>query len=317
MYLGAPNYKRTTDKQYNLLKHKMAILAQQIENYNKNNTGTYKQETAYWKDLTEKLNSLGPPYRTLQQWKKVWSDFRRADNKRKSKSKTKHKQNIKKDAKYDKSRDLGEEDEEEEASQSQYELHTSREVNSNIKRESEEYEHDNQTMKPTFSNEYDNEYSYPDEQSLQESYADEKEILLPDESSCGSYTYAPPELKPRTQQTSVNHQASGINYATPPPLQPSNARLMDQTLYTLQNQMDHQTKLLEHMSQMSGTMTDLMERQVKAVEKQTEAIRRQAAATEHHTLVLNSFMDMIRDKMQKGNSMKTTASTRNFVNNIL
>lgn len=49
----------------------MAILAQQIENYNKNNIGTYKQETAYWKDLTERLNNLGPPYRTLQQWKKV------------------------------------------------------------------------------------------------------------------------------------------------------------------------------------------------------------------------------------------------------
>lgn len=73
-----PNYKRTTDKQYNLLKWSMDISAQK-NNWHKykssNGVIRYKQDNNCWTALTEKLNNIGPPYRTLQQWKKVCTNL--------------------------------------------------------------------------------------------------------------------------------------------------------------------------------------------------------------------------------------------------
>lgn len=163
-------------------------------------------------------------------------------------------------------------------------------------------------MQSNNSIEYDDEYSYPDRPSGHQSDGEVQETLIPDETPYeDAYTYAPP-LQDEQQS---NGQPSVVNQASPPPLRPSNTRLLDQTLYTLQNQMEHQTKLLEHLSQISSTIASLMERQVHAVEKQTEAMRRQATATEHHTLVMNNFVEMIRDKMPKPNLRSSSSNLSN------
>ncbi|KAI8117062.1 hypothetical protein CVS40_10975 [Lucilia cuprina] len=308
---GPPNYKRTTDKQYSLLKHKMAILMNQIKD--SNNVGSNKKHNIYWEELTQSLNKLGPPYRTLQQWKKVWSDFRRAENRRKFKLKSVSK------SKYDTQNFSYSNDEAEDTTEYRYESAPNSEQKQTIKTETEDYDghHNNQTVQATFTNEYDNEYSYPDEEPLEESYADDTQLFIPAETSCTSFNYS--QSKATAQQQIPFQQSENIHqFSKPPPLQPSNARLFDQTFYTLHNQMEHQTKLLEHLTQMSSTMANLMERQVLAVEKQTEAIKRQASATEHHTRAMQSFIDMIREKMLKGSStQKSTSSAANLANNIL
>lgn len=168
-------------------------------------------------------------------------------------------------------------------------------------------------MHSTLSNDFADEYSYPDRvpNSLQET----QETLTPDEQPCDSLNYSQDddydEEQQQQQQQQQFHQRTPTHtinaHRSPPPLQPANTRLIDQTLYTLQNQIEQQSKLLEHLSQISSTMANLMERQVNAIEKQTEAIRRQATATEHHTLVMNNFVEMIRDKMPRANS-KTNVS---------
>ncbi|XP_037819763.1 LOW QUALITY PROTEIN: rac guanine nucleotide exchange factor JJ-like [Lucilia sericata] len=311
---GPPNYKRTTDKQYSLLKHKMAILTNQMKNAN--NVGSYKKHNIYWEELTQSLNKLGPPYRTLQQWKKVWSDFRRAENRRKFKSKSvSNTQYDKPDNSYNNS-----EEEAEESTEYRYESVPSSELKQTIK----------QKMRTIMVGITTNQckplllmnmtMSIPIRmQNLEESYADDTQLFIPEETSCNSISYGQSNVKqPTAQQQIPFQQPRNIQFPNPPPLQPSNARILDQTFFTLQNQMEHQTKLLEHLSQMSSTMANLMERQVLAIEKQTEAIKRQASATEYHTRTMNNFIDMIRDKMLKGSSsQKAASSTANLANNIL
>ncbi|XP_065355943.1 uncharacterized protein LOC135950328 [Calliphora vicina] len=298
-------YKRTTDKQYSLLTHEMARLSLQSR------TGKNADAIMHWNNLTEKLNELGPPYRTVQQWKKVWTDFRRFHSKRGFKSKPKFTKTIKNKPKQYNEIFPTELEEHAEVSQAENKVATSTKVAQFLRTEWEEFEQNSQSMYSTNSNEYADEYSYPDRHSSQLSDTELHETLIPDESPYDSYSYNNHE-DPDSRNT-VN-QPSVSNHDTPPPLRPANTRLLDQTLYTLQNQMEHQTKLLEHLSQISSTMAGLMERQVNAVEKQTEAMRRQASATEHHTLVMNNFVDMIRDKMPKANSKTSTTSSPNLSN---
>ncbi|KAI8117063.1 uncharacterized protein LOC111687944 [Lucilia cuprina] len=324
-------YKRTTDKQYSLLTHEMSRFSLQ------NRSGKKVDATKHWNNLTEKLNALGPPYRTIPQWKKVWTDFRRFHSKRGFKSKPKFTKSIKKEPTpynqlFPTDVDEGQAEQEQVPAAEQNKTATSSKVAQFLRSEWEEYGENSQTMNSTHSNEYADEYSYPDRHSSQVSDTELHETLIPDESPYDSYTYTeasteetltrstvqPPPMQHHLQhqQTSVqqqhhNHQQPN---SIPPPLQPANTRLLDQTLYTLQNQMEHQTKLLEHLSQISSTMASLMERQVLAVEKQTEAMRRQASATEHHTLVMNNFVDMIRDKMPKTNSKTTPNTSANLAN---
>lgn len=192
---------------------------------------------------------------------------------------------------------------------------TSNNVAQFLRSEWEEYDQNSQSIHSTNSNEYNDEYSYPDKHSSQPQLVDDiPETLIPDDSPYDSYSYVTHDVEEPAPTRPINQPPIATHKRSPPPLQPSNSRLIDQTLYTLQNQMEHQTKLLEHMSQISSTMAGLMERQVNAVEKQTEAMRRQASATEHHTLVMNSFIDMIRDKMPKANLRTPNASSKNFFN---
>ena len=182
-----------------------------------------------------------------------------------------------------------------------------------MRSESEEYEQSYESMHSTLSNDFADEYSYPDR--VTNSLHGTQESLIPDEQPYDSFNYSQDDdddvEQQQQQQQQQFHQRTtthAINaHRSPPPLQPANSRLIDQTLYTLHNQIEQQSKLLEHLSQISSTMANLMERQVNAIEKQTEAIRRQASATEHHTLVMNNFVEMIRDKMPRVNS-KTNVS---------
>lgn len=188
-------------------------------------------------------------------------------------------------------------------------------LNQHIKSETKDYEDNSQSVYTTYPNEYENDYSYPDEGSWQQSYVNKKEILIPDESSCASNSSDQRNLNEVTATKTVEMP----DFNKPPPLQPSNApMLQDQTLYMLQEQMGYQTKLLEHISQMASSMANVMEQHVEAVETQTKAMHRQALATERHTTVMNAFVDMVREKMFKGNSQKrTTADAENSTNDIL
>lgn len=185
-----------------------------------------------------------------------------------------------------------------------------------IKSETEDYIVNSETIHMTNSNDYDNDYSYnDDEHFLQERYENTNESIIPDESTNHSYAYNQQDIDDSAQQQIPSE------HTAPPPLQPSNCRLPDQSLYALQQHMEHQTKLLEHMSQMSSTMAGLMQRQTDAIEKQTIAMLRQASATEKHTMVMNTFMDMIRTKMQKNNNNTTkkrdSGTTINLDSDIL
>ncbi|KAM7353763.1 uncharacterized protein ACRADG_005706 [Cochliomyia hominivorax] len=317
---GQPNYKRTTDKQYCLLKQKMALYQQQCKISFKNGASKHKLGTIYWADLTDKLNKIGPPYRTVQQWKKVWSDYKRSESRRKSKTNAEI-QSIRAIKMQSSDNNVNTKRERDQEYPNNEAIETDYPVKPMIKSEIEDYEENSDAMQMTYVNDYGNDYSYDDEQSMQEHYGNiTNESVIPDESSCNSYNYAPPDMEDNTQHSSINQHNANIDYNTPPPLKPSNFHRQDQKLNTLQNQMQHQTKLLEHMSQMSSTIASLMQRQTEAIEKQTIAILRQASATEKHTMVMNTFLDMIQTKMQKGNlpkSNNSNASTTNLDNDIL
>ncbi|KAM7351055.1 uncharacterized protein ACRADG_004038 [Cochliomyia hominivorax] len=310
-------YKRTTDKQYSLLTHEMARVSIG------NRTGKSPDAIRFWNNLTEKLNALGPPYRSVQQWKKVWTDFKRFHSKRGFKSRPKFTKTFENDHERDKqifkteleAEGVDEKPEKEPTNESERPA-TSAKVAHFLRNEWEDYEQNSQSMPSNNSNDFDDEYSYPDRHSTQTANAELQETLIPDESPYDSYSYSTQNMdhimaKPTMNQTNVT------NHAITPQIRISDTRLLDQTLYTLQNQMEHQTKLLEHLSQMSSTIAGLMERQVHAVEKQTEAMRRQATATEHHTLVMNNFVEMIRDKMPKTNLRASTSTANNLSNGSL
>lgn len=53
----------------------MAIYEAQSRTSSRNGLTRYKRDVLLWKELTEKLNKLGPPFRTVQQWKKVFNKY--------------------------------------------------------------------------------------------------------------------------------------------------------------------------------------------------------------------------------------------------
>lgn len=195
-------------------------------------------------------------------------------------------------------------DEDDEISHSNNKPATSTKVAHFLRSEWEDCEQSSQSMPSTNSNDFGDEYSYPDAQSSQQYNQQLPETLIPDENPYDPYSYDRQDFE-QPALRAVNPPPV-LNYRSLPPLLPANNRLLDQTMYTLQNQMENQTKLLQHLSQISSTMAGLMERQVNAVEKQTETMRRQASATEHHTLVMNSFIDLLREKVPKANSRTST-----------
>lgn len=61
--------KKTTNEQFDLLKAEMAIHPAAARGY-----GVGAQRAVVdgeWKDIVEKLNAIGPPERTMTEWKKV------------------------------------------------------------------------------------------------------------------------------------------------------------------------------------------------------------------------------------------------------
>lgn len=124
----------------------------------------------------------------------------------------------------------------------------------------------------------------------------------------------PPQPQPLLQPQSLPQTHPLLNsfvISNPRPAESSN--INQDILLILKNQMAHQTKVLEHISQVNNNVELLLTRQVSAIERQTESVRRQAIALEHHTLVMNSFVDMIRDKMPK-NANSNIGKTTNLSN---
>lgn len=248
---------------------------------------------------------------------KVWTDYRRFHSRKAFKSQQKFPKPIKQEPEHSKEEPYRADGEEEDITQTGFRSTASgnNKATHFLHSESEEYEQSYESMHSTLSNDFADEYSYPDR--LSHSLQGTQETLVPDGTPYDSLNYSQDDNDEEEQQQQQQQQPQQLHqrsstHATnadrsPPPLQPGNTRLIDQTLYTLQNQIEQQSKLLEHLSQISSTMANLMERQVNAIEKQTEAIRRQASATEHHTLVMNNFVEMIREKMPRVNS-KTNLS---------
>lgn len=61
--------KKTTIEQFDLLKAEMAIHPAAARGYG---VGAQRAVVdAEWKEIVEKLNAIGPPERTMTEWKKV------------------------------------------------------------------------------------------------------------------------------------------------------------------------------------------------------------------------------------------------------
>ncbi|XP_073823690.1 uncharacterized protein isoform X2 [Musca autumnalis] len=280
----------------------------------------------FWCELRDKLNSLGPPTRNITEWKKVWNDCQRSRKRRElfrqSLRRPKEEQiEVRDEPIYD---DCGEP-----IDMYQQDDHYN-------DGEAEEQQEDNMHM-------YHND-STQNSQDLHNNYDDTVSSFIISEPNEPNYEgpviqrslpplYRCPPLEPHLPRASIPPAPppplpQAIHAATPQTFnhfvvsttpKPSDANHSTSTstssssfnqdiLNVLKSQMLHQTKLLEHMSRVSNNMSQLMERQVAAIEKQTEAVRRQAIAMEHHTLVMNSFVDMIRDKMPKTNSNNRQSS---------
>ncbi|TMW46635.1 hypothetical protein DOY81_008285, partial [Sarcophaga bullata] len=72
--------KKTTNEQFDLLKSEMSVHLAAARGYG---MGADRATVdAEWREIVEKLNAIGPPHRSLTEWKKVWSDIRLRNKKR-------------------------------------------------------------------------------------------------------------------------------------------------------------------------------------------------------------------------------------------
>ncbi|XP_058986098.1 uncharacterized protein LOC101897536 [Musca domestica] len=315
------SYKKTTNRQY-------SVLIREIGKHLASAPKSKGDHYLFWCELRDKLNCLGPPTRTITEWKKVWNDCQRSRKRRELLRETLRKTKVEPIE----VRDEPIYDDRGEAIDMYNDFH---EV------EKEELETDNMYTNECSQSSQDMPHNFDDSVSsfiiseANDSSFEQPVIQrpLPPLYRCPSTVStpspaAPPPPPPPLPQishvypiatsTAFNHfvvnttpKTNDPNVANSSPAAGvSLSSSFNQDIFqVLKNQMIHQTKLLEHMSRVSNNMAQLMERQVTAIEKQTEAVRRQAIAMEHHTLVMNSFVDMIRDKMPKTNSNNRTANS--------
>lgn len=62
--------------------------------------------------------------------------------------------------------------------------------------------------------------------------------------------------------------------------------LMEQTLFTLQNQMEQQNKLMQHLTQVTTKMSTILQKHVTALERKNRLQERQLKITEYHNIFL-------------------------------
>uniref|UniRef100_A0A1I8QE59 Uncharacterized protein n=1 Tax=Stomoxys calcitrans TaxID=35570 RepID=A0A1I8QE59_STOCA len=287
-------YKKTTNKQYN-------VMIREIGHHLSDPHKSKGEHFLFWCELRDKLNGLGPPTRNITEWKKVWNDCQRS-RKRRELLRLSIKEPKQEPLDTDDNDGYGQdtmtlEDEMEEyQNESSQHSYTDAELNMDDSVTSFSiYTQSNNT----------NEQSNQENQPLPLSQL--KELPLPPLYRCPPTLTYNVTTKPQTphgqtpSQTQLPPQPRPFNnfVLSAPRTNASETNFNQDILNILKLQMSQQTKLLEHISQVSNNMNQLMERQVAAIERQTVAVRRQAIAMEHHTLVMNSFVDMIRDKMPK------------------
>ncbi|XP_065357858.1 uncharacterized protein LOC135952014 [Calliphora vicina] len=222
-------YKRTTDKQYSLMTHEMAGLSLQ------SCRGKNADAIMHWNNLTEKLNELGPPYRTVQQWRKVWSDLRLHITKRKAKKPKKPKK-TKKEPKH------VEEDNLMEA------------LNSSISIYGTHIDHsDNEEIEDAIK---DNE-TYED---FEEEHSGNEQI----------------KDAIKEEETDEVFEADEEEYK----------KDVEQTVVTVQNQLEKQEQLMDNLLKVSSNIATLMQRHLKAVERKTSIMERQLKLNKYHNVFL-------------------------------
>ncbi|XP_075149948.1 uncharacterized protein LOC142224022 [Haematobia irritans] len=287
-------YKKTTNKQYNVMIREIAKHLSDPQSKSKG------EHFLFWCELRDKLNGLGPPTRNITEWKKVWNDCQRSRKRRELLLLS-----IKKPKEEPIDYMEGQDDAIDDDASRFNDI-------DDYQNESSQHSYDgddaNLDDSVTPFSLYSSSNSNPQTNNDDEPSTSHKELPLPPLYRCPptlTYTITTPS-QPQIQTQSVSPSKPQMflnNFGQ----QQNETDFNQEILNILKSQIVQQTRLLEQVSQASSNMSRLMEQQLVAMERQTVAVRRQAIAMEHHTLVMNSFVDMIRDKMPKNiNNSKTT-----------
>lgn len=80
---------------------------------------------------------------------------------------------------------------------------------------------------------------------------------------------------------------------------PKHENDMEQTLNSLQQHLEQQNKIMQHLLQVSSNMTVLMKRHIKAEEKKTSLMERQLKLNEYHNVFLRRQDSRRKFKLRK------------------
>ncbi|XP_075149947.1 uncharacterized protein LOC142224021 [Haematobia irritans] len=262
------NSKRTTtSEQFKLLRSEMLKHPAAAMGYV---AGTDRSKVdAEWKEIQEKLNAIGPPYRSLPEWKKVWSDVRLRIKRRMNDGS----------------------------------LHKGRGRSNNITSEEDNLmEALSNSIYAQRSSSDNDAYDEPEIDPNDTSVAGMDNDTNDNSCEAGNFEINPLEDQDRKlfhrQFAIFDHQESPHNFNT----NHERNNHVEQVLYTLQSQMEQHNRLLEHLTKMSTTMTNLMKRHVNIMERKTKLMERQTKANELNELFRRRQENRrkIRDKKSLG-----------------
>uniref|UniRef100_A0A1I8Q7F6 Regulatory protein zeste n=1 Tax=Stomoxys calcitrans TaxID=35570 RepID=A0A1I8Q7F6_STOCA len=260
--------RTTTNAQFKLLRAEMITHPAAAMGYV---AGTDRSKVdAEWKEIQQKLNAIGPPYRSLPEWKKVWSDVRLRIKRRLNEGGYTQK------VRHRRSEIEAEEDHLMEAlTNSIYAQRSS----------SDNRDYDEPEIDP---NDPDNVINTADEDHNDNSYDDSEMQNNPlEEDEVQDRKTFHRQLGIFAQHPNESHNDRHINEV-------SSGNHIENTLYTLQSQMEQHNKLLQHLSKISTTMTSLMERHIAVMERRTQLMENQSKAN-----ALNDYLRRRQENRRK------------------
>ncbi|XP_065356381.1 uncharacterized protein LOC135950782 [Calliphora vicina] len=222
--------KKTTNEQFDLLKAEMAVHPAAARGYG---VGAQRAVVdAEWKDIVDKLNALGPPERTMTEWKKVRSDLRLRIEKQKAKKPKKLKK---------------------------------------PKKEPKHVEEDNlmEALNSSISI-YGTHIDHSDNEQIEDAIKEEE-------------TYEVFEADEEEDHNLI--EKTSITYKTYPET-PEILQDVEQTVVTVQNQLEKQEQLMDNLLKVSSNIATLMQRHLKAVERKTSIMERQLKLNKYHNVFL-------------------------------
>ncbi|XP_073823692.1 uncharacterized protein [Musca autumnalis] len=314
--------KKTSTKQFNLLNLEMSRHPSAARGYV---AGVDRQQAdREWQEIVDKLNAIGPPYRSMSEWKKVWSDARSRLRKRMCDQLMKKHYLRKRDSEIDDDFVM-----ETTLNNSMYSMSSYEDYVEGDEPDDDEVK----TYAASLVNvchEEVNEDDIPANSCLSP-----KQNTVENDDDDGDKTYAAslvnvcheevneddisahPYLpsKPSTIENEIPLEASenetkdykkllhsALNIPSQEQQQEESQNKvssLEHALYNLQQQMQQNNALLQHLTGISVTLANLLERHVTATEKMSQAMERQSK-----TNSFNTFMQRRRENRAKGRSKK-------------